>query len=56
MTYDFSKLKTNITETEEWLSRELSGIRTGRAAPALLDGVKAEAYETHTPLRELASI
>lgn len=56
MTYDFSKLKANITETEEWLSRELSGIRTGRAAPALLDGVKAEAYETHTPLRELASI
>lgn len=56
MTYDFSKLKTNIIETEEWLSRELSGVRTGRAAPTLLDGVKAEAYETHTPLRELASI
>jgi ribosome recycling factor len=56
MTYDFSKLKTNITETEEWLARELFGIRTGRAAPTLLDGVKAEAYDTHTPLRELASI
>ncbi len=56
MTYDFSKLKTNITETEEWLKKELSGIRTGRAAPTLLDGVKAEAYDTHTPLRELASI
>jgi ribosome recycling factor len=56
MTYDFSKLKTNITETEEWLKKELSGIRTGRAAPTLLDGVKAEAYEVHTPLRELASI
>ncbi len=56
MTYDFSKLKTNIKETEEWLSRELSGVRTGRATPTLLDGVKPEAYGTRTPLRELASV
>jgi ribosome recycling factor len=56
MTYDFSKLKTNIKETEEWLARELSGIRTGRAAPTLLDGVKVEAYDTHAPLREVASV
>ena len=56
MTYDFSKLKTNIKETEEWLARELSGVRTGRATPTLLDSVKAEAYDTHTPLRELASV
>lgn len=56
MAYDFSKLKTNIKETEEWLARELSGVRTGRAAPSLLDSVKPEAYGARTPLRELASI
>ena len=56
MTYDFSKLKTNIKETEEWLLRELSGVRTGRATPTLLDNVRPEAYGTRTPLRELASI
>src|SRR3989338_2838561 len=56
MAYDFSKLKTNIKETEEWLARELSGVRTGRATPALLDAVKPEAYGTRTPLRELASV
>jgi ribosome recycling factor len=56
MAYDFSKLKKNITETEEWLSRELSGVRTGRATPTLLDGVKPEAYGTRTPLREIAAI
>lgn len=56
MAYDFSKLKTNIKETEEWLARELSGVRTGRAAPSLLDGVKPEAYGTRTPLREIASV
>lgn len=56
MAYDFSKLKADIKETEEWLARELSGVRTGRATPALLDGVKPEAYGARTPLRELASV
>jgi ribosome recycling factor len=56
MAYDFSKLKTNIKETEEWLTRELSGVRTGRATPTLLDGIKPEAYGTRTPIRELANV
>jgi ribosome recycling factor len=56
MAYDFSKLKEHIKETEEWLARELSGVRTGRATPSLLDGVKPEAYGARTPLRELASV
>jgi ribosome recycling factor len=56
MAYDFSKLKANIKETEEWLARELSGVRTGRATPSLLDGIKPEAYGTRTPLRELAAV
>lgn len=56
MSYDFSKLKKNIQETEEWLARELSGVRTGRATPMILDGVKADAYGTRTPIRELANI
>lgn len=56
MAYDFSPLKTKIKETEEWLSRELSGVRTGRATPTLLDGIKAEAYGTRTPLRDIAAI
>ena len=56
MAYDFSKLKTNIKETEEWLARELSGVRTGRATPTLLDSVKPEAYSTRTSLLEIASV
>ena len=56
MAYDFSGLKANIKETEEWLARELSGVRTGRATPSLLDGVKPEAYGARTPLRDLASV
>lgn len=56
MAYDFSKLKTNIKETTEWLQRELAGIRTGRATTALLDAVRAEAYGARTPLPQLASV
>ncbi|HEY0010716.1 MAG TPA: ribosome-recycling factor [Candidatus Paceibacterota bacterium] len=56
MAYDFSKLKTQIKETEEWLQRELAGVRTGRATPALLDSIKAEAYGARTPVTGLASL
>jgi ribosome recycling factor len=56
MAYDFSKLKAQIKETEEWLARELAGVRTGRATPTLLDAVKPEAYGTRTLLRELGSV
>ena len=56
MSYDFSKLDTNIKETEEWLARELSGIRTGRATPTLIDGVKPEAYGARTPITQIASV
>ena len=56
MAYDFSTLTTAIKETEEWLSREFSGVRTGRAAPALLDGVKPEAYGARMSLKEIASV
>ena len=56
MAFDPTALKQQIKETEEWLSRELGGVRTGRATPTLLDGVKPEAYGVRTPLRELANI
>lgn len=56
MAYDFNPFKAQIKETEEWLARELSGIRTGRATPTLLDAVRAEAYGVRTPLAQLASV
>lgn len=40
----------------EMLARELAGIRTGRASPALVEGLKVEAYETTMPLNQLAGI
>jgi ribosome recycling factor len=54
--YDFTQLKTQIKETEDWLQKELTGIRTGRASPALLDSVKPEVYGSQTPLVQVASV
>ncbi len=56
MAYDFSKLTGSVRETEEWLTREFSTIRTGRASTVLLDSVKPEVYGTRTPINQLASV
>ena len=54
--YDFTKFKQKIKETEEWLKREFAGLRTGRATPALLDGILVESYGSKVPLSQLGSI
>lgn len=56
MTYDFSKLDTNIQDARDWLAREYAGIRTGRATPAILDGVSATAYGSTMPLKQMANV
>jgi ribosome recycling factor len=38
------------------LNAELSGMRSGRASPALVDKLRVNAYETQTPLSQLAQI
>lgn len=38
------------------LGNNLSGIRTGRATPGLVDSIKVEVYGSMTPLKQLASI
>ncbi len=40
----------------EAFKRDLSRIRTGRASPALLDGVKVDYYGTSMPLNQVASV
>ncbi len=40
----------------EHLAEELKKVRTGRAHPAMLDGVMVEAYETKMPLIQVGSI
>lgn len=54
--FDFKTLDTSIAETEEWLARELSTVRTGRATPAILDTIKPEIYGSRTPINQVAAV
>ena len=51
-----SDLKGRIDKTLEDLKRELSKVRTGRANPAILEGVRVDYYGTPTPLNGVANI
>jgi len=40
----------------EALRREFGSVRTGKASPALLDTVRVEAYGSHVPLNQVATV
>jgi ribosome recycling factor len=48
--------KQKMEKSLNLLNQEFAKIRTGRATPALLDGVKVEYYDTVLPLNQVASI
>ncbi len=56
MAYNFSEFKKGLAEVENWLAREYSAIRTGRATPSILDHVMVNNYETMMPINQVASI
>ena len=60
MPADLNILKQDLTRRMEGaletLKREFSGLRTGRASPALLDPVKLEAYGQMMPLNQVATV
>jgi len=56
MAYVFGMFDARAEEAAVWLIKEFSGIRTGRAAPALLDGVQVELYGARVPLPRAASV
>ncbi len=56
MAYDFKPFEKRIKEIEERAAKELSGIRTGRAAPAILDGVQVESYGARVPIVQVATV
>jgi ribosome recycling factor len=56
MAYNFNDFKKSAKDVEEWLKRELSSVRTGRAAPAILDGIRVEAYGGMMPINQVANV
>jgi ribosome recycling factor len=56
MLYDFKPFEKRIAEIVDRAGKELQGLRTGRAAPAILDGVQIESYGTRMPINQVANI
>ena len=56
MPYDLSPVKKKLPEIKEWLKKELSLLRTGRASPALLDNIVVDYYGAKQPLKHLGAI
>ncbi|OHA20306.1 MAG: ribosome recycling factor [Candidatus Taylorbacteria bacterium RIFCSPHIGHO2_01_FULL_51_15] len=56
MAYTFTKLNERAKEMQEGLAKEFSGLRSGRASPAVLDGMLIESYGTKLPIKHLATI
>ena len=48
--------KTDFEKVIEHLKGEMNTIRTGRANPAVLDGIQVELYGAYQPIKALASI
>jgi ribosome recycling factor len=55
-TFDMNDLKRRMQGALGSLKQELAGLRTGRASTALLEHVQVEAYGSHMPLNQLATI
>jgi ribosome recycling factor len=53
---EIRKMKDKMEKVLEHLKKELLGIRTGRAHPALVSDIKVDYYGTPTPMSQVGSI
>ncbi len=54
--FDINELKRRMQGATQALKHELGGLRTGRAAASMLEPVQVEAYGSHMPLNQLATV
>ena len=54
--FDIEDLKRRMAGAVSVLKQELGGLRTGRASSSLVEPIQVEAYGTHMPLNQLASV
>ena len=55
-TYNLEDLKRRMHGAISVLKQELGGLRTGRASASLVEPVQVEAYGTHMPLNQVATV
>ena len=54
--FDINEVKRRMQGATQALKHELGGLRTGRAAASMLEPVQVDAYGTHMPLNQLATV
>ncbi len=54
--FDINDVKRRMQGATQSLKHELGGLRTGRAAASMLEPVQVEAYGSHMPLNQVATI
>ncbi|MEN3347725.1 MAG: ribosome recycling factor [Bradyrhizobium sp.] len=54
--FDINEVKRRMQGATQSLKHELGGLRTGRAAASMLEPVQVEAYGSHMPLNQVATI
>ncbi len=54
--FDINDLKRRMQGATQSLKHELGGLRTGRASASMLEPVQVEAYGSHMPLSQLATV
>jgi len=54
--FDLNEVKRRMQGAVQSLKHELGGLRTGRASGSMLDPVQVEAYGSHMPLNQLATV
>ena len=54
--FDINELKRRMQGATQALRHEVGGLRTGRAAASMLEPVQVEAYGSHMPLNQVATI
>ncbi|HOP32034.1 MAG TPA: ribosome recycling factor [Candidatus Hydrothermia bacterium] len=52
----YKDAELRMKKTTENFEREITHLRTGRASPYLLDGVKVDYYGTQVPINQIATI
>jgi ribosome recycling factor len=55
-THDINDIRRRMQGAIQTLKQELGGLRTGRASATLLDPIQVEAYGSHMPLNQLATV
>ena len=54
--FDLNEVKRRMQGAVQALKHELGGLRTGRASASMLDPVQVDAYGSHMPLNQLATV